>query len=99
MIPLTCSWVRCMAVPEIGLAPTSPLICPPPVVVIAAPERIVKWAADPKSTGAGPAASDGRGWATKATARPILSLQALKVLSLLADVFVIFRSFVFDIQL
>ena len=46
-----------MAAPVIGLAPTSPLTMPPPVVVTAAPARIVKWAADPKLTGAGPAGS------------------------------------------
>ena len=57
-----------MAAPVIGLAPTSPLMMPPPVVVIAAPARIVKWAADPKLTGAGPAATNVPGGAIKTTA-------------------------------
>jgi hypothetical protein len=57
-----------MADPVIGLAPTSPLMMPPPVVVMAAPARIVKWAADPKLTGAGPAATNVPGGAIKATA-------------------------------
>ena len=45
-----------MADPAMGYAPTSPLIKPPPVVVIAAPAKIVKWAASPRKTGLGPAA-------------------------------------------
>jgi hypothetical protein len=47
---------------------------PPPVVVIAAPARIAKWAADPKLTGAGPAATNIPGGAIKATAstKPIV---------------------------
>src|ERR1035438_2805373 len=57
-----------MAAPVIGLAPTSPLMMPPPVVVTAAPARIVNWAADPKLTGAGPAATNVLGGAIKATA-------------------------------
>src|ERR1039457_1077655 len=57
-----------MAAPVIGLAPTSPLMMPPPVVVTAAPARIVNWAADPKLTGAGPAATNVPGGASKATA-------------------------------
>ena len=43
-------------VPAMGLAPMSPLMMPPPVVVMAAPARIVKCAAEPRSTGSGPAA-------------------------------------------
>jgi hypothetical protein len=58
-----------MAAPVIGLAPTSPLMMPPPVVVIAAPARIVKWAVDLKLTGAGPAAVNVPGAAIKAIAR------------------------------
>src|ERR1035437_4904945 len=57
-----------MADPVIGLAPTSPLTMPPPVVVTAAPARTVKWAADPKLTGAGPAATNVLGAAMRATA-------------------------------
>ena len=45
-----------MADPAMGYAPTSPLIKPPPVVVIAAPAKIVKWAASPRKTELGPAA-------------------------------------------
>ena len=58
-----------MADPVMGLAPTSPLMAPPPVVVTAAPARIVKWAADPKLTGGGPAAAGYGCRATKANAR------------------------------
>jgi hypothetical protein len=39
-----------------GLAPTSPLTVPPPVVVMAAPARMVKCAHEPKLTAGGPAA-------------------------------------------
>jgi hypothetical protein len=46
-----------MADPAIGLAPTSPLMMPPPVEVIAAPDRIAKLAVEPRFTGAGPAAA------------------------------------------
>src|SRR5688572_15191464 len=44
-----------MAAPVMGLAPTSPLIAPPPVDVTAAPASTVKRAAVPRLTGAGPA--------------------------------------------
>jgi hypothetical protein len=42
---------------------------PPPVVVVVEAARIVKWAADLKSTGAGPPASNLSGATIKATAR------------------------------
>jgi hypothetical protein len=46
-----------MDAPVAGLSPMSPLMMPPAVGwVMAAPARIVKWAHDPRSIGAGPAA-------------------------------------------
>src|SRR5665213_1676666 len=58
-----------MAAPVIGLAPISPSMMPPPVVLMAAPARIVKWAVIPKLTGAGPAAINVWCGAAKAAAR------------------------------
>src|SRR3954470_24743754 len=56
MVPFTCGHVTPIADPAIGLAPTFPLIPPPPVLVIPAPERIANGAVERRSTGAGPAA-------------------------------------------
>src|SRR5580692_8741594 len=69
IVPFTWAQVTPMADPAIGLAPTSPLIVPPPVVVIAAPDRITKLAVERRSTGAGPAASKVPCVPIKATAR------------------------------
>jgi hypothetical protein len=63
--------------------------------VMAAPARIVKWAADPKSTGAGPAASNCWGGARQTTARRRINPRTFKVLFLFTDVFfILFLSFV-----
>ena len=70
-----------MAAPVIGLAPTSPLMTPPPVVVTAAPARIVKCAAEPKLTGAGPAAMSEEGMARA-------SKSEVKILTVVLDRFV-----------
>jgi hypothetical protein len=77
-----------MPAPVFGLNPTLPLMTPPPVVVIVVAARIVNGAAEPKSTGAGPAAHV-RCADIKASTRTRINPRTLKIFFLFTDRFVI----------